>query len=470
MKWVGQNKRKLVMVLITVFIVQLLLNAMVYSGLWYLQENKNLRFGYRLESTDYHENIQLNNFFVDMNGYTKISTKTGLNENFEVESSSKAERYDLNQNLLWEVDISQISQPQNIAISSEVIIETERFLTHSSGENNPITLSRIFNVFQVDNVSIKMEYIQPLNFTFNPSFESSYHNELQTFGYLVGDYYVNLEYATFDQYNTTSQDWETISINNSLIFFNTHSLIGSRISLTDPNVSLYSISQLTESTIYLYAVKPDDQLVEIFEVDLEEGLLNEVDQIEITSCSSHDCGYSIIPYHQKLTILMLDPSDVRNQVILQTSFISTGKKDMWVLQMEEDWIITSKHVIDDTIVLGESTFEEPKTNSRLILLKSGNNQIKKINLLEYDDQDGGYIFRIFELNHNKIGIVKARRSSDGFYDIQVLTLNPTDIEGLIFSHELVPHVLATLVMMIVTVIILYRKTIIEPSSEVYPKP
>jgi hypothetical protein len=462
------------MLLTTIFILQLILNGFVYYGVWYLQENKDLRVGYRLQSTDYHENIQLNNFFVDMNGYTIISTETGLNENFEVESNSKAERYDLNQNLLWEVDISPISQPQNIAISSEVIIETERFFSRSSGyssdRNITNTVSRTFNVYQFDNLATKAEYVQPLNFTFNTSFESHYHNELQTFGYIVGDYYVNLEYSTFEQYNTTSQDWETPSINNSLIFFNTRTLIGSSILLTDPNVSLYSISQLTESTINLYSVKPTDQIIEIFELNFEENQLSKIDQIAITSCNSYDCGYSIIPDHHNLTILMLGPSDVRNQVILQASFISIGKEDMWILQMEEDWVITSKYVIDDTIVLGESTFEEPKTNSRLILLQSGDNQIKKINLLEYENQDGGYIFRIFELNHNKIGIVKARRSSDGFYDIQVLTLNPTDIEGLIFYHELVPHVLATFVMMIAIIIILYRKTIIEPSSEVYPKP
>ncbi|MHA2274942.1 MAG: hypothetical protein ACXAC2_04210 [Candidatus Kariarchaeaceae archaeon] len=469
----GQNKRKLVMVLTTIFIVQLLLNAIVYYGLWYLQENKDLRFGYRLESTDYHENIRLNNFFVDMNGYTKISTKTGLNENFEVESTSKAERYDLNQNFLWEVDISQISQPQNIAISSEVIIETERFLGHSSDQNITKTLSRTFNVYQFDNITIKKEYVQPLNFSFNSSFESDYHNELQTFGYIVGDYYVNLEYSMLEQYNATSRDWETLSINNSLIFFNIHTLTGSSILLTDPNVSLHSIRQLTQSTVNLYAVKPDDQIVEIFEVNFEVSSLNRIDQIEIPSCSSYDCGYSIIPYHQKLTILILGESEVDpqidDQVILQASFISTGKEDTWIHQIEEDWVITSIQVIDDTVILGESTFVDSKTNSRLILLRSGNHQMKKINLLDYENQDGGYIFRIFELNQNKIGIVKAQRSSDGYYDIQVLTLNPTDLMGLLFSHWLIPHLIATSALMIAIVIILYRKNIVEPSSEVYPE-
>ncbi|MHA2172883.1 MAG: hypothetical protein ACXAB7_23725, partial [Candidatus Kariarchaeaceae archaeon] len=59
-------------------------------------------------------------------------------------------------------------------------------------------------------------------------------------------------------------------------------------------------------------------------------------------------------------------------------------------------------------------------------------------------------------------------SNQMFYDIIFLTLNPSDLEGLFFAHPLLPHLITSVLVMLVAFPIFFKKSRNVGDPKMYP--
>ncbi|MHA2275813.1 MAG: hypothetical protein ACXAC2_08610 [Candidatus Kariarchaeaceae archaeon] len=457
----GQNKRKLVMVLTTIFIVQLLLNAIVYYGISYLQENRNLRFGYRLESVDFRDEVQLVRVSYDDDGFTLITRE------FSPVQTIFFERYNSQQNLLWVVNRSYFSINEYLASSSQYLVLCE----HCDGiidSNYTNSTSKIYTVYHNGELFVE-DHRKTL---FNIS--SKHHFYLETsYAYRLGKIFQDvmviptLNYLSFlDEQSNWIPDQSLVNV--SLVYYDL--------------ISLQETSHLLESTrelsIHPYILRKTDTSFDlikesffpfsshlaIFHGDVigDNRTLTQLGEIDLTD---PECRVSCDFYPNNRDTGPL--GFIIHSSASQTQFdvVSLEDKRTWIYEHHQDWDFQGTYPTDYHFIISEvSTYSD--RSIRIAVYDYHTNSSRIIPLLDYD---GMYywIYELFEFERNKI-IIVIKGINNMFYDILLLTLDPRDLEGILFSTPFMPHLVSSILLIMVSFSIFYKRSKGQVVPERYP--
>jgi hypothetical protein len=466
-KWVlGLNRRKLAKLLSIIFILQLLLNVTVYYGIWYLQENKNLRFGYRLESTSYHEAIQFELLSYDREGFTIITRNIA-----NIDHPVRIERYDTHQNLLWVVTRSQFSIDEYLASSSQYLVLCDQsYLPIRSNYKNSTT--RTFFVYR--NGNLVLEDLQDISIDIASQYNFELNIQLRyREGKIINDFMIIPEFRDLNFFNDFIEYIPDIGLENlSLIYYNLKSFEESSVLLnSSENISMnYRILRESATTFnFVTHAHENPYLIEIYQVDLSLAniVMNKLGEIDLSTqvcIISQTCDFELNGRDSGPPVFLIHPTEDNYTSEWQIDTISLDENYIWTRQSKENWDLNGIFTTDFHFIIGERSVDEDY--SRIVVYGYDANPPLTIELLEYDNED--YRVReVFEFEKNKIYIL-IEASNQMFYDIIFLTLNPSDLEGLFFAHPLLPHLITFGLVMLVTIPVFYKKSKNIGEPKMYP--
>ncbi|MHA2172438.1 MAG: hypothetical protein ACXAB7_21415 [Candidatus Kariarchaeaceae archaeon] len=163
------NKKLYLSSVLLILLILILINFIVYTSLQYLIENEDLRFGHRIESTAFVEKVGPAQFMLDESGYTIRSDHEFFNQsNAQLETRGILKRYDLAQNLQWE--LMDPNDPIHIS-SNEFVVWSDTSSKNQqmwiSDEPN-ITTLRTFKMFYPKKNESDISYDQKLDVSLSP--------------------------------------------------------------------------------------------------------------------------------------------------------------------------------------------------------------------------------------------------------------------------------------------------------------
>ncbi|MHA2053914.1 MAG: hypothetical protein ACW99F_09970 [Candidatus Hodarchaeales archaeon] len=522
------NKKLYLSSVLLILLILILINFIVYTSLQYLIENEDLRFGYRLESTAFVEKVGPAQIMLDESGYTIRSDHEFFNQsNAKLETIGILKRYDLAQNLQW----GQMDPYDPIHMSSnEFVVWSDTSSKNQqmwiSDEPNVTTL-RTFKIFYPKKNESGISYDQKLDVSLSPdtpkcpdysleryeyssnilnhSSSDLSHDYSKLNGIVLEDYFAFLEVTSFYcmRFDLMSGHylWYQLQRNLTLTYFNRQTGDGKSLPLfpIENDVEILELSSLKDNMVAMKLIIKDyegeynneyNSSIEIFEIDLDstnktilktdEMVIPQVSCIDLSIDQFEiDCRFAI--NNGNFWIFKFFDGLINQKVRTELLIPSEKRLYSWNISNYDDkWHLSTFHFGENRLILGEQN-EDNRTRSRLRIFSTESNDAREIELLMYDDLEKKdphvemsevHIHRIFDIKDKKIAILLEGSSSNySFYDVQVLTLDPNDLLGLMFSHELVLHLVGS-GLMLLTLFILFNRIRIhsrKPNIETYPR-
>ncbi|MHA2172439.1 MAG: hypothetical protein ACXAB7_21420 [Candidatus Kariarchaeaceae archaeon] len=295
--------------------------------------------------------------------------------------------------------------------------------------------------------------------------------------------------------------WYQLQRNLTLTYFNRQTGDGKSLPLfpIENDVEILELSSLKDNMVAMKLILKDyegeynneyNSSIEIFEIDLDstnktilktdEMVIPKVSCIDLSIDQFEiDCRFAI--NNGNFWIFKFFDGLINQKVRTELLIPSEKRLYSWNISNYDDkWHLSTFHFGENRLILGEQN-EDNRTRSRLRIFSTESNDAREIELLMYDDLEKKdphvemsevHIHRIFDIKDKKIAILLEGSSSNySFYDVQVLTLDPNDLLGLMFSHELVPHLVGS-GLMLLTLFILFNRIRIhsrKPNIETYPR-
>ena len=465
----------------------ILVNTTLLFGINYLIENKNLQFGYRLESTDLKVNSTLYEFNDDESGYSKLYF--AYNGTEQITSLSQAfakfEKYNLDQNLQFQVDldpflffIDNIDNINIVGINQEYIVEIDKLgLNYRNNGTHVIANNTIRNFIFYQEGIISRTYEQHLQIPENITSDFDIRSDIPTdsidrkideLSIMTEDYFVILERTTLDRRSTNQ--WSIFTF--SLIYFNLKNNEMHEIEIHSGEGYLqYKLIQKSKNILQFliqdHDMSNDQAILKVYEIDLS-SVDKHAELVKDELMCSNWC--SALLFDDK-RFVQVNTSGWKRDIAL----ITPTRKYQWSIPYtRKDHNSFHIYYVHNQVIQIEQSFNEGQDLNSVIKILQTDLDIISIPLLKYDNYAFFDVFDVFELNGGKIGIVVGNDFEDDlnfqevFHDIQVLILNPKDTQGLILSNRFIPHLLISILLMIPLVIKYKREPKTDSSDEIYP--